>query len=54
MQFAALELFHVAIYYEMLCFSLFSHTPKILLLTDTVQIRAKAVQEQVASECSKI
>lgn len=54
MQFAVLKLFHVDIYYEMLLFSLFSHTPKILLLTDTVQIWAKVMQEQVASECSEI
>lgn len=54
MQFAVLKLFHNSIYYEMLCFSLFNHTPKILLLTDTVQIRVKVVQEQEASECSEI
>lgn len=54
MQFEVLKLFHVDIYFEKLPFLLFSHTPKILLLTDTVQIRVKVIQEQVASEHSEI
>lgn len=54
MQFAVLKLFHVDIYFEKLPFLLFSHTPKILLLTDTVQIRVKVIQEQVASEHSEM
>lgn len=54
MQFSVLKLFHVEIYYEKLPFLLFSHTPKFLFLTDTVQIRVKDMQEQVASELSEI
>lgn len=54
MQFAVLKLFHVDIYYEKLPFSLLSHTPKFLFLTDTEQIRVKDKQEQVASELFEI
>lgn len=54
MQFAAPKLFHVDIYYEKLPFLLFKRTPKILLLTNTVQIKVKAMQEWVASERSEI